>query len=70
LNNFRQAIDRGRKLEDEWNAEARSLAKAYPEPAAGGASGRAASCPKLANGAPVFPPDKPMATREASGQGY
>jgi transketolase len=69
LANFRQAIDRGRKLEDEWNAKLEAYAKENPEL---GAQWRQWSSGKLPEGwqsaMPTFPADKPMATREASGK--
>src|SRR5262249_3365533 len=69
LNNFRQAIARGRKVEDEWNAKSESYAKAYPELAAEWRQWASGKLPEgWQSAAPVFPPDKPMATREASGK--
>jgi transketolase len=69
LNNFRQAIERGRKLEDEWNAKLEAYGKAFPEQAA---EWRVWASGKLPEGwqsaQPTFPADKPMATREASGK--
>ncbi len=69
LANFRQAIDRGRKLEDGWNAKLEGYAKENPEL---GAQWRQWSSGKLPEGwqsaMPTFPADKPMATREASGK--
>jgi len=69
LNNFRQAIDRGAKFEAEWQAKFDAYEKAHPELAA---EWRDWASGKLPEGwqskLPVFPPDKPMATREASGK--
>ncbi len=69
LNNFRQCVDRGQKLESEWEAKFAAYEKAHPDKAQewlDWASG------KLPDGwqtkLPVFPADKPMATREASGK--
>ncbi|HEX5084781.1 MAG TPA: transketolase [Blastocatellia bacterium] len=69
LNNFRQAIGRGKKLEAEWNAKFEAYAKAYPELAAEWQEWASGKLPEgWQSAAPVFPPDKPMATREASGK--
>ncbi|MEP7341967.1 MAG: transketolase [Acidobacteriota bacterium] len=69
LNNFRQAVDRGAKFEAKWEEKFTAYEKAYPELAA---QWRAWASGKLPEGwqsnLPVFPPDKPMATREASGK--
>jgi transketolase len=70
LEHFRDAIDRGRKGEDEWNAKFAAYEKAFPE------LGR--EFQQIVRGElpaswdanlPTFPPDaKGMATRAASGQ--
>jgi transketolase len=69
LKKFRQAIDRGAQLENEWNARFEAYAKEHRELAA---SWRAWYGGHLPEGwqsvMPVFPTDKPMATREASGK--
>src|SRR5262249_19655156 len=36
LTNFRRAIDRGRRQEDEWNSKFEAYAKAHPHRRAGG----------------------------------
>ncbi len=69
LANFRQAIDRGRKLEDEWNAKLEAYAKEHPELAAEWRQWASGKLPEGWQSAmPTFPTDKPMATREASGK--
>lgn len=69
LANFRQAIDRGRKLEDEWNAKLEAYAKEPPELGAQWLQWASGKLPEDWQSAmPTFPADKPMATREASGK--
>ncbi len=69
LANFRQAIDRGRKLEDEWNAKLEGYAKEHPELAAEWRQWASGQLPEGWQSAmPTFPTEKPMATREASGK--
>jgi transketolase len=69
LANFRRAIDKGRRLEAEWEEKFAAYEKAYPELAA---EWRAWSEKQLPEGWPAklpqFAPDKQMATREASGK--
>ncbi|MDQ3012405.1 MAG: transketolase [Acidobacteriota bacterium] len=69
LNHFRQTIDRGAKFEAEWEEKFAAYEKAHPDLAA---EWRDWASGKLPEGwqskLPVFPPDKPMATREASGK--
>lgn len=69
LANFRQAIDRGRKLEDEWNAKFEAYAKEQPELGAQWSQWSSGQLPEGWQSAmPTFSSDKPMATREASGK--
>lgn len=70
LAHFRQAVDRGAKLETEWKARLEAYTKAYPKEAE---EFRRALSGELPEGweeaLPVFPADgKSMATRKASGQ--
>jgi transketolase len=69
LKNFRQAIDRGARLENEWNTKFEAYAKEHRDL---GVSWRAWYSGQLPEGwqtaMPIFPTDKPMATREASGK--
>jgi len=69
LTRFRSCIDRGARAEADWRTKFESYAAAHP--------GLAAQCADWSQGRlpsgwqasmPVFPPDKPMATREASGK--
>jgi transketolase len=69
LKNFRQAIDRGAKLENEWNAKFEAYAKEQRELAASWREWYSGKLPEgWQNAMPVFPTDKQMATREASGK--
>ncbi len=69
LKNFRQAIDRGARLESEWKSRFKAYSKEYPELAAEYLRWASGKLPDDWQSAmPVFPPDKPMATREASGK--
>ncbi len=70
LVHFRQAVDRGAKVEADWNGRLNAFAKAFPE-LAKELQGRL--CGELPSGwdadIPVFPADaKGMATRVASGK--
>ncbi len=69
LNNFRQCVDRGAKFEAEWQAKFDAYEKEFPDLAAQWRDWASGKLPEgwQAN-LPVFPPDKPMATREASGK--
>ncbi|MGE0101763.1 MAG: transketolase [Blastocatellales bacterium] len=69
LSHFRACVDRGAKAEADWRVKFEGYAAAHP--------GLAAQCADWAQGKlpsgwqasmPVFPSDKPMATREASGK--
>ncbi len=69
LDNFRQAIDRGAKFENEWNAQFEAYAKEHPEPARQWRDWYGGRLPdEWQSVMPFFPTDKPMATREASGK--
>ncbi|MCI0337130.1 MAG: transketolase [Acidobacteria bacterium] len=69
LKNFRQAIDRGAKLENEWNAKFEAYAKEHREPASAWREWYSGKLPEgWQSVMPAFPTDKPMATREASGK--
>ncbi|MGH9801924.1 MAG: transketolase family protein, partial [Blastocatellia bacterium] len=69
LNNFRQCIDRGQQQEAEWDGKLAAYETAHPDKAQ---EWRDWASGKLPEGwqakLPVFPADKPMATREASGK--
>ncbi len=67
---YRQAIDRGAKLEAEWNAKISSYRNQYPDLAAELERRLETRLPKdWESSLPVFPADaKGMATREASGK--
>jgi len=69
LANFRQAVDKGWRLEAEWEEKFAAYEKAHLELAR---QWREWSSGKLPKGwqerMPHFPPDKQMATREASGK--
>jgi transketolase len=66
--NWLEAVDKGKKAQDEWNTKFEAYKKAYPE--LGEQYTRTTSM-KLAEGwekaLPVFPTDKPVATRNAGG---
>ncbi|MFN0087972.1 MAG: transketolase [Blastocatellia bacterium] len=69
LRHFRQALDRGAKLEAGWEAKFDAYAAAHPELAAEWRQWARGELPAGWQSAmPVFPADKPMATREASGK--
>jgi transketolase len=69
LRHFRQCVDRGAKLEAEWNAKLDAYAGAHPEAAAEWKQWASGKLPEGWESAmPVFPSDKAMATREASGK--
>ncbi len=69
LKKFRQAIDRGAQLESEWNARFEAYAKEHLELAASWRAWYGGHLPEgWQSKMPVFPTDKPMATREASGK--
>ncbi len=69
LANFRRAVDHGQRLEAEWGEKFAAYEKTHPDLAA---QWRAWASGQLPEGwqakLPQFPPDKPMATREASGK--
>jgi transketolase len=66
LKNWRQAVEKGKKAQAEWQAKFDAYKKAYPE--LGEQYARTTSM-KLPDGwekaLPTFPPDKPVATRNA-----
>ena len=69
LKNFRQAIDRGAKLEQEWNEKFAAYEREYPELAKEWRAWQSGQLPEgWQQAMPVFPSDKPLATREASGK--
>jgi transketolase len=69
LNNFRQAVERGKKFEAEWNDRFAAYEKAHPDLAAQWRRWAANETPDdWKSLLPQFPPDKEMATREASGK--
>jgi transketolase len=69
LKNFRQAIDRGARLENEWNAKFEAYAKDHRDLAVSWRAWYGGQLPEgWQTAMPVFPTDKPMATREASGK--
>jgi transketolase len=69
LDHFRQSIDRGARFEADWNAKLEAYATAHPELAAELKQWMSGQLPEGWQSAmPVFPADKPMATREASGK--
>ncbi|HZN12157.1 MAG TPA: transketolase, partial [Blastocatellia bacterium] len=69
LANFRQAVDRGTKFEAEWEELLSAYALAHPEQAAEWRAWQSGELPaEWQAHQPQFPPDKPMATREASGK--
>jgi transketolase len=66
---FRGVIERGRRDEKEWSDRLAALAIAHPELAAEWSRWEAGELPAGWEAAmPVFPADKPLATREASGK--
>ncbi|MBO0719450.1 MAG: transketolase [Blastocatellia bacterium] len=69
LQNFRQAIERGAQFENEWKAKFEAYAREHRELAAAWSEWYSGKLPEGWQSAmPVFPTDKPMATREASGK--
>ncbi|MBK9315136.1 MAG: transketolase [Acidobacteria bacterium] len=69
LTHFRACVDRGAKAEADWKAKFEAYAAAHPELAAQCTDWVQGKLPTGWQSAmPVFPPDKPMATREASGK--
>jgi transketolase len=69
LKNFRKAIDRGARQENEWNAKFEAYAKEHRELAVAWRAWYSGQLPEgWQTAMPVFPTDKPMATREASGK--
>jgi transketolase len=69
LTNFRQCVERGAQQEAEWKAKFEAYAAAQPELAAAWEQWSSGQLPNGWEAAmPVFPADKPMATREASGK--
>ncbi|MDX2031815.1 MAG: transketolase [Blastocatellia bacterium] len=69
LRHFREALDRGAKLEAAWAAKFEAYAAAHPEAAAEWRQWASGELPAgWQTAMPVFPADKPMATREASGK--
>jgi transketolase len=69
LKNFRQAIDRGAKFENDWNAKFEAYAKEHRELAASWREWYSGKLPEgWQHAMPSFPTDKQMATREASGK--
>lgn len=69
LGHFRSAIDRGAQFEKEWNAKFERYAKAHGELATQWKQSANGQLPEgWQTAMPVFPAEKPMATREASGK--
>jgi transketolase len=69
LNNFRQAVGRGKKFEAEWNDRFAAYEKAHPDLAAQWRTWASGKLPDdWKSLLPQFPADKEMATREASGK--
>jgi transketolase len=69
LNNFRQSIERGAKFENQWNDKFEAYAREYPEYARQWRDWYSGNLPEgWQSVMPSFPPDKQMATREASGK--
>jgi len=69
LAKFRSAIEKGKALEASWQERLETYAKAQPELAAEWKSWATGELPTgWMDAMPQFPPDKPMATREASGK--
>jgi len=66
---FRQTVERGRRSEKEWGDKFADWAKAHPELADEWRRWESGELPTGWEAAmPVFPADKPLATREASGK--
>lgn len=69
LNNFRQCVERGAQFESDWQAKFDAYAAAHSELAAELQAWLKGELPAgWQDALPVFPSDKPMATREASGK--
>ncbi len=70
LQHMRQAVERGRRLEEEWNALFAAYRKAYPELAAQLEAALKGDLPEGWDGdIPTFKPeDGPIATRSAAGK--
>lgn len=69
LAHFRQSLVRGRAQEDEWNGRLAAYAAAHPDLAAEWRQWESGELPAgWQTAMPVFPSDKPLATREASGK--
>ncbi len=70
LKHFREAVDRGKRAEDEWSNRFSAYAQAYPDLAKELNQAMHNELPKAWNAnIPTFPPDaKGIATRVASGQ--
>jgi transketolase len=69
LSNFRSSIPRGQEFESSWTAKLEAYAKAHPVLAAELNQWLSGQLPQGWQSAmPIFPADKPMATREASGK--
>jgi transketolase len=69
LNNFRQSIERGPKFENQWNDKFEAYARDFPEQAGQWRDWYSGNLPEgWQSVMPSFPPDKQMATREASGK--
>ncbi len=66
---MREALDRGRRLREDWEERLRAYRREHPEEAAALAAARAGDLPEGWDGdLPAFEPDDgPMATRKASG---
>ncbi len=66
LNNWRKAIDRGKKEQDAWHNRFEAYKKDFPELAAQYTRTTAMELPQdWQKALPTFPPEKPMATRNA-----
>jgi transketolase len=69
LNNFRQCVARGAQFENDWNTKLDAYKQAQPELAAELEQWLSGELPAgWQEAMPTFPPDKPMATREAFGK--
>jgi transketolase len=68
LNRFREAVAQGARAEADWQARFVAWQHAFPDLAAEWANGQArALTPGWDRDLPTFPPDTPVATRDASG---
>jgi transketolase len=69
LKNFRSSIERGARLESEWNSKLEAYSKEHPDLAAQWKVWSSGRLPEGWQSAmPEFPAGNPMATREASGK--